>query len=246
MFGIVPWSQHATSFPFLFSIPSAILCAFALWVCWRGWRANDVLMIALMTTAFFVVVLFLVSQVGTGGNDRFMLVSDVYLVMALGLVPFYVENINAAVISLLPGVMVVMLLGQSTVQLASAYVVPDSQQLATVAALRARHLRVGVGNYWDAAIDDFLSSNTLDISNVNCTPGGSNPTFYNWWSNSGLFHQASHRSFYIVDNVSSDVCSVRGVEHELGRPASIIGIPGPLDEKILVYNYNIDSRISHS
>jgi len=238
MFGINPWGVALRSSLAWFTIIYGCLAVAAIFGLVEAWRRHPASLLSPFSVAILVwlLVVFLTTVVGVGGNDRELQFGVGVLTFALGLSVLYATNVRAmaAVVGLAGGALV-LVRGASAAALLHDRVFPDRPEFATVDMIEALHLHKGYAEYWDAGIDRFLSRDSLDIINVECR-GGSAPYYFNWWSDKGMLTCVqAKRTFYILSETDTSVCSLGTPERLLGNPARTVQVPTLVDPTEVLY-----------
>ena len=246
MFGLTPWSVGLRgSFAWLTIAYGCLLIAAVLGCIW-AWRREPGQPLGPFLAAIFtwLLAVFLLTELGVGGNDRELQFCVAVAAFALGLTVLYAPNVRVVAATIaLASCALVLVLASSASSLLHERVSPNTSQFQTVTEIKSLHIHVGYAEYWDAGIDKFLSGESLDLINVEC-PDGSNPIYYNWESDKGMLDIRAGKSFYILSETDPNVCSRATLDKLLGAPSRVVAVADSSDPtEILVYDYNIGPRL---
>lgn len=119
--------------------------------------------------------------------------------------------------------------------------VANSANFQLIDAMKQQGLTKGYTNYWDGNINTFLSNGSISFLPVTCADNAITQPLY-LLVDTAQFNRPASRSFYMIDpNLTQPpTCSERQVIAQFGQPQQVLYVTG---KKVLVYNYDIGSRI---
>lgn len=198
---------------------------------------------------FFVLFVYTLTTLVAINNYRFFIIlvyaAVAFLVMLLALTPK--KSLRLAIAALL--------VGGTLFNSALTFLTNDVRNYPEVAsnvnngvnyrildAVRSEGLSKGYAGYWQGNVNTYLSQNKIAFLPSLCDEKGETVRF-NWLLNNDLFNKPANRSFYVFDPnfPAPGVCTVKQLSKQFGTPQRIIKID---NRQILIYNYDISSKIS--
>lgn len=118
--------------------------------------------------------------------------------------------------------------------------VRNSANYQLIQTAEDRGLTKGYANYWQGAINTYLSRDRVEFLPAECVNG--HTTKMHWLINENRFDRPANRSFFVIDPdvISLPTCSEQQLEAQLGQPVQKIIVQ---DKTILIFNYDIGSRL---
>ena len=122
--------------------------------------------------------------------------------------------------------------------------VGNSANYAIIHAVQSEGLTKGYASYWQANINTYLSGGKQTFLPSLCGDKGKTVKF-KWLIDGAQFNKSASRSFYLIDPgfPAPGICSQKQLVDQFGKPQKIIKV---LDKSILVYDYDISSKIHMS
>lgn len=252
VFGIEFWGKAAATIYSIRNLLNALVVIFFvvapfLMLRSKSWSKRDPWWLFLILQPYFITLVFIFSQnvVDNGnGSGRFIVMLPFYIPLILAL------SINELLTNKkLRDLFTLALL--ASIALNSAYLThqsisipeenPNSQNYSLIKTLEKHHLYKGFGGYWDSHINTYLSNNTINVIPVNCLH------IQHFLMDDKTLTIPANKTFYIYDSqVLSATCPQKTeLDRRLGQPSEVLDIKDT-DKKILVYDYDISSKLVHA
>lgn len=127
----------------------------------------------------------------------------------------------------------------------AANAIPDKANIPSyevIAGVERLGLTKGYVNYWDGNINSYLSDGKVEFLPVACSNGKTTKPLY-LLDDTTLFGKPAKRTFYMInpDQTYPPGCSRQKLIDQFGKPQQIAHV---LNKTLLIYNYDISSRMS--
>ena len=116
--------------------------------------------------------------------------------------------------------------------------IANSDDFALINAVQKLDLTKGYGDYWNGNINTYLTDGKISFLPASCSQNGLSK--YTWLVDDSQFSRPAKRSFYIIDPEHIPTCSLQQLTQQFGPPTETVHV---LDKTIVVYNYDITSRL---
>ncbi len=119
--------------------------------------------------------------------------------------------------------------------------VANSANFQMIDAMKQEDLTKGYANYWDGNINTYLSRGSISFLPITCNDNTITQPLY-LLVDTAQFSRPASRSFYMLDPglTQPPTCPEQNVVAQFGKPQRVLYVSG---KKVLVYNYDIGSRM---